>query len=157
MYASYGCNGAFHSPINLPRYRPIYISTGNLSRWQKKKKKKNQYSSKRYSGWCIIIVHGNGRGEILDVLELVSSQPTPGTDRVRYFPQLAKRALKPEIMRNNETINRKDVSTNLCIPELLSYNRSAWNRWKKKFMAIRGNFSKRCTTRIVALLIKNKE
>lgn len=107
MYASYGCNGAFHSPINLPRYRPIYISPGNLSRRQKKKKKKNQYSSKRYSGWCIIIVHGNGRGEILDVLELVSSQPTPGTDRVRYFPQLAKRALKPEIMRNNETINRK--------------------------------------------------
>lgn len=43
----------------------------------------------------------------MDVLELVSSQPTPGTDRVRYFPQLAKRALKPEIMRNIETINRK--------------------------------------------------
>lgn len=43
----------------------------------------------------------------MDVLELVSSQPTPGTDRVRYFPQLAKRALKLEIMRNIETINRK--------------------------------------------------
>lgn len=137
MYASYRCNG-----LSIPRliYRAIgrFIFPPEIYRVGKKKKKKPIARSVIPTD---VLLSSRGMAEIL---ELVSSQPT--LNRVHSFD--AK--IFSTISKRNSIVKivSKRCLTNLCTPELLSNDQSASNRWKKKFMAIRGNLE-RCITRTI--------
>lgn len=134
MYASYRCNG-----LSIPRliYRAIgrFIFPPEIYRVGKKKKKKPIARSVIPTD---VLLSSRGMAEIL---ELVSTLNRVHSFDAKIFSTISKRNSIVKIVS-------KRCLTNLCTPELLSNDQWASNRWKKKFMAIRGNLE-RCITRAI--------